>query len=151
MNTDDRRLLATEELKLLSSIIGRIESAIYQKQGWLFTLITGLTLALFKDKPLICRGQFFIMSAIITVIFGIADIFQRIPAHGAVVRSGEIERFLSGRGDEHDGPAISKALGKDRTISEIIDVLCKIGRKPRVWILYFSIIVMLVIISILAP
>jgi hypothetical protein len=96
MNADDRRSTATEELKILSSIIGRIESAIYQKQGWLFTLIIGLTLALLKDNPLIDKGQFAIISISITLIFFIADIVQRVPVHRAIRRSEQIEGFLSG-------------------------------------------------------
>lgn len=147
MNTDDRRSTATEELKLLSSIIARIESAVYQKQGWLFTLVTGLTLALLKDNPLIRKGQFAIISGSITIIFFIADIVQRIPVHRAVRRSEQVEGFLAGVHEDYNGPAISKALGQGEGIKESLTFFWK----PRVWFPYGGIIVAILIIYISAP
>lgn len=147
MNADDRRSTATEELKILSSIIGRIESAIYQKQGWLFTLIIGLTLALLKDNPLIGKGQFAIISISITLIFYIADIVQRVPVHRAIRRSEQIEGFLSGNQSDYNGPMISEALGQGEGIKDSFSFFWKV----RVWAPYGGIIMMILIIHEFAP
>jgi hypothetical protein len=147
MNTDNIRSTATEELKLLSSIIGRIESAIYQKQGWLFTLITGLTLALLKDDPLLCKGQFAIISVSITIIFFVADIVQRVPIHRAIIRSKAIEGYLSGKQSDYDGPAISESLGQGEGIKDAFSCFWRI----RVWAPYVGILIMIAIIYVYAP
>lgn len=147
MNTDDRRSTATEELKLLSSIIGRIESTIYQKQGWLFTLVTGLTLALLKDDPLICKEQFAIISISITIIFYIADIVQRVPVHRAIRRSRQVEGFLSGSQADYDGPSISDALGQGEGIKDSFSFFLKV----RIWAPYGGILIMILIIYKFTP
>ena len=115
---DDTRSIAIEELKILSSIIGRIENSIYQKQGWLFTLITGLTFILLKDNPLLCKEQFSIIAVAITIVFYIADIVQRVPVHRAINRSKEIEDFLSGKISTYSGPNISGSLGQGKGIED---------------------------------
>lgn len=142
MNNGDSRSTATEELKLLSSIIGRIEGAIYQKQGWLFTLITGLTLALLKDNPLLSKTQFAIIAASITVIFYIADIVQRVTVHRAIKRFKQIEKFLSGKESNYTGPEISMSLGQGESIKESIGFFWKI----RVWAPYGAILLLIAII-----
>jgi hypothetical protein len=109
VNDEQRRSIAIEEIKLLSSIIGRIESTIYQRHAWLFTLITGLTLALFKDSPLICKQQFFVLSASITIVFWITDAIQRVPVHRAIERSKAVEESLR-NGKEPGSPLISASL-----------------------------------------
>jgi len=147
MNTNSIRSTATEELKLLSSIIGRIESAIYQKQGWLFTLITGLALALLKDDPLLSRGQFAIVSASITIIFFIADIVQRVPIHRAIKRSKSIEAYLSGQKSDYDGPKISESLGQGEGIKDAFSFFWKI----RIWAPYVGILIVIAVIYMYAP
>lgn len=126
----------------MSSIIGRIESAIYQKQGWLFTLITGLTLALLKDDPLLCKGQFAIISVAIMTIFYVADIVQRVPVHRAIKRSKAIEGFLSGKQSDYDGLDISGSLGQGEGIKDAFSFFWKI----RVWAPYGGILIMIAII-----
>jgi len=147
MNTDNRQLTAIEELKLLSSIIGRIESVIYQKQGWLFTLITGLTLALLKDDPLLCKGQFAIMSVSVTIIFYVADIVQRVPVHRAIKRSKTIEGFLSGKQSDYDGPDISGSLGQGKGSRDDFSFFLKI----RVLAPYVGILIIIAVIYYYAP
>jgi hypothetical protein len=142
MNTDNKRSTATEEWKLLASNIGRIENAIYQKQGWLFTLITGLTLALLKDDPLLGKNLFAVISVSITVIFFVADIVQRVPVHRAIKRSKVIEDFLSGRQRNYDGPDISESLGQGEGIKDAFSFFWKI----RVWAPYGGILIMILII-----
>lgn len=141
--------MATEELKLLSSIIGRIESAIYEKQGWLFTLITGLTLALLKDHPLLSKGHFALISVLITLIFLFADIVQRIPAQQAIERSKVIEQFLSRKeAATYDGPDISGSLGQDIGIKA---AWTSISFGIRVWFPYLAIGLIIGIICVISP
>ena len=147
MVANDKRSTAIEEMKLLSSIIGRIENAIYQKQGWLFTLITGLTLALLKDNPLIYKGQFAIVSISITLIFYVAEIVQRVSVHRAIRRSERIEGFLSGKQTDYDGPDISGSLGQGEGIKDAFSFFWKI----RVWVPYGGIIIMILIVYKYAP
>ncbi len=131
MNDEVRRSIAIEEFKILSSIIGRIESAIYQKQGWSFTLITGLTLALLKDNPLICKQQFAAISISVTLVFYIADIVQRVPVHRAINRSRVVEAFL--RGDSgYNGPSISDSIGQGEGFKDFFKFFWKL----RVWAPY---------------
>ena len=103
---DNGKDLAIEELKILSSIIGRIETSMYQKQGWLFALITGLTLALLKNIPLICRQQFVTISLAITLVFYIADVIHRVPLYRAILRSEKVEEKLKDN-KTFDSPLIS--------------------------------------------
>lgn len=147
MNTDNIRLTAIEELKILSSIIGRIESTIYQKQGWLFTLVTGIALALLKDDPLLCKGQFSIIAVSITIIFYVADIVQRVPIHRAIARSKAVEDFISGKQSDYDGPAISESLGRGEGFKDALSFFWKV----RVWAPYIGIIVMIAVIYLYAP
>ena len=88
--------LAIEELKILSSIIGRIEGGIHQRQAWLVTILSGLTFALFKDSPYICKLQFAIFSVTIIIVFLIADAVQRVPVH-RVLNDRKKLRFLCQR------------------------------------------------------
>jgi len=143
---DNGKDLAIEELKILSSIIGRIETSMYQKQGWLFVLITGLTLALLKDSPLICRQQFFIISLAITLVFYIADVIQRVPLYRAILRSEKVEEKLRDN-KTFDSPLISKSLGEGKPL---IDFL-KTALSFRGSITYIAIIAVIVIIYMIAP
>ena len=135
-----------EELKILSSIIGRIETAIYQKQGWLFTLITGLALALLKDNPLICKQQFASISILIAIVFYIADAIQRVPVHRAISRSHTIEEALR-QNKDLDSPRISETLGEGSNAKDFFSVVCKF----RVCAPYLGIIAVIIIISFIAP
>jgi hypothetical protein len=138
--------IALEELKILSSIIGRIENAMYQKQSWLFALITGLTLALLKENPLICKQQFAAISIAITIVFYIADIVQRVPLYRAVLRSEKIEETL--RDNKHfDSPLISKSLGEGKPLKDLL----KTASSFRGSITYIAIMSVIVIIYIIAP
>jgi hypothetical protein len=146
MNDEYKRSSAIEELKILSSIIGRIENAIYQRQGWLLTLITGLTLALLKDNPLICKQQFLAISIPITIVFYIADIVQRVPVHRAILRSENVEKSLR-ENNNFDSPLISKSLSEGNNIKDFL----KIAHKLRVYAPYLGIIAVIVIICLIAP
>ena len=146
MNEEYKRSAAVEELKILSSVIGRIENAIYQKQGWLFTLIIGLTLALLKDKPLICKQQFAAISISITIVFYIADIVQRVPVHRAIMRSRKVENSLRENKD-FDSPLISDSLGEGNNIKDFF----KTALRFRVWAPYVGIFAVIVIIYFISP
>ena len=146
MNDEYKRLAAIEELKILSTIIGRIENAIYQKQGWLLTLITGLTLAVFKDNPFICKQQFLAISIPITIVFYIADVVQRIPVHRAIKRSKKVERSLE-KNNSFDSPSISESLSKGKSIKDFF----AIAKKFRVFAPYLGIIAAILIIYCIAP
>lgn len=146
MNDDRTRSTAIEELKILSSVIGRIETAIYQKQGWLFTLVIGLTLALLKDNPFICKQQFASISILITIVFYIADAVQRVPVHRAILRSHTIEEALR-QNNNFDSPRISEALGEGSNTRDFFSV----ARKFRVWAPYLGIITVIIIIYFIAP
>jgi len=119
VNDEQRQSIAIEEIKLLSSIIGRIENAIHKRHAWLFALITGLTLALFRDGPLICRQQFFVISISITTIFWIADAIQRVPVHRAIVRSKVVEDSLRD-GKDSGSPLISASLSSGNNFKDFI-------------------------------
>lgn len=146
MNEKNNRLTAIEELKTLSSIIGRIENAIYQKQGWLFTLIIGLTLALLKDNPLISKQQFAAISILITIVFYIADAVQRVPVHRAIRRSKNIENSLRNN-NNYDSPRISESLGEGCNINDFFAVALKF----RVFAPYLGIIAVIIIIWSITP
>ena len=146
MNDEYKRSAAIEELKILSSIIGRIENAIYQKQGWLFTLITGLTLVLLKDNPFICKQQFLAISIPITVLFYIADVVQRVPVHRAILRSGNVENSLRDN-NNLDSPLISKSLSEGKNTKDFFNI----AHKFRVYAPYLGIIAVIVIIYLIAP
>ena len=124
MDDADQRSLAIEELKILSSIIGRIEGLIYQRQGWLLTLITGLTVAevSLRDNPSIHAYQFALISVAITVVFYIADLVQRVTVHRAIVRSGIVESSLSDSAKKYDGLKISESLGQGNGWSDFYSV-----------------------------
>ena len=138
--------IAKEELKILSSIIGRIENAMYQKQSWLFALITGLTLAVLKDNPLISKQQFVIISMAITVVFYIADIVQRVPLYRAILRSQKVEEKLKDN-KNFDSPLISKSLGEGKPLKDFLKTACSF----RGSITYIALILVIVIIYVIAP
>jgi hypothetical protein len=146
MNDEYKRSAAIEELKILSSVIGRIENAIYQQKGWLLTLITGLTLALLKDNPFICKQQFLAISIPITIVFYIADVIQRVPVHRAIFRSEKVEKSLR-ENNNFDSPLISKSLSEGNNFKDFF----KIANKFRVYAQYLGIIAVIVIIYSIAP
>lgn len=113
MNDEVRRSVAFEELKILSSIIGRIENTIHQRLAWLLTLITGLTLSLLKEDPLISGGQFVVLSIFATVAFWVADGIQRVPVHRAIERSKQVEKSLRDN-QGFNSPLITDSLSKGR-------------------------------------
>jgi hypothetical protein len=138
--------MAIEELKILSSIIGRLENGMYQKQGWLFALITGLALALLKDSPLICKQQFATISIAITIVFYIADIVQRVPLYRAVLRSEKVEERLRDN-KNFDSPLISKSLGEGKPLKDFL----KTASSFRGSITYIAIMAVIIIIYMIAP
>jgi len=142
---DNGKDLAIEELKILSSIIGRIETSMYQKQGWLFALITGLALALLKNSPLICRQQFVTISLAITLVFYIADVIQRVPLYRAILRSEKVEEKLRDN-KTFDSPLISKSLGEGKPLKDFL----KTALSFRGSITYIAIIAVIVIIYMIA-
>ena len=119
---EEQRQSAIEEMKLLSSIIGRIESIIYQRQAWLFTLITGLALVLFKDNPLISIGQFLYLSVSIAFVFWIADAIQRVPVSRAIERSKAVEQSLR-ESRYNDSPLITDSLSTGRDCKDFVHTL----------------------------
>ncbi len=145
-NNGSGKLLAIEEMKILSSIIGRIENAIYQKQGWLFTLITGLALAVLKDDPLICKQQFVAISIPVTILFLIADGIQRVPVHRAIKRSQKVEESLR-KNTDFDSPTISDSLGNGNNILDFIHAV----RRFRVWTPYAFIVAIVGVIWCITP
>lgn len=146
MGQSTERSLSIEEMKVLSSIIGRIEGSIYQKQGWLFTMITGLALLLFKDNPALCKEQFFTVSVIATVLFYLADAIQRVPVHRAIVRSKLVEKAL--RENRHfDSPSVSDSLGNGKNIEDLFETAIRF----RVWAPYLLIFGVIVVVYVIAP
>jgi len=138
--------LSIEEMKILSSVIGRIESSIYQKQGWLCTMITGLAVLLFTDKPVLCKEQFFAVAIIATVLFFLADAIQRVPVHRAIVRSKEVEKALrENRG--LNSPLVSESLGEGKNILDFL----KTAIRFRVWAPYLLIVGVVVVVYDIAP
>jgi hypothetical protein len=119
VNNEQKRSIAIEEIKLLSSIIGRIESTIYQRHAWLFTLITGLTLALLKDSPLIRKQQFAVLSVSVTFVFWIADAIQRVPVYRAIERSRVVEGALRDDRDTNS-PLISDSLSSGKSFTDFM-------------------------------
>ena len=111
MNDEIRRSIAVEEQKILSSIIGRIESMIHQRYVWLLTLITGLTLALLKEDPFVSGKQFAVLSIFATVAFWVADGIQRVPVHRAIERSKQVEKSLR-ENQNFNSPLITDSLSK---------------------------------------
>jgi hypothetical protein len=145
MNDENRRSIAIEEIKILSSIIGRIENAIHQRLAWLFALITGLTLALMKNPPIIRKNQFFAISFAVTIVFWIADAIQRVPVHRAIERSREVERSL--RDNQYvNCPLISDSLSNGNCCDFFHTAF-----RPRVLAWYLATGAVVGIISYLAP
>jgi hypothetical protein len=139
--------LAIEELKILSSIIGRIEGAIHQRQAWLVTILSGLTFALLKDSPYICKSQFVIFSLAIIIIFLVADAVQRVPVHRAIKRSEKVERILPM--NKYISPEISEAIGKGTKCDFCVFWEC--FKKHRVFFPYLAMLAIMVLIFLVAP
>jgi lipopolysaccharide export LptBFGC system permease protein LptF len=141
MNNETRRNLAVEELKILSSIIGRIESTIHHRLAWLLTLITALGLSLLKNEPFITAKQYALISILVTVGFWVVDAIQRVPVHRAVLRSKQVEKAL--REDEgFDSPSITSSLSDNHTRMEEF----KIAFRWRVISPYLAICLVILII-----
>jgi hypothetical protein len=150
-----RQTYALEEWKLTSDVIGRLEQGIYRRQGWLYALITALMVALLKDNPLLCRGQFVILAIGIAVFFFISELIQRVPLHRAIQRSKAIEQSL--RIDkEYEGPFLSKSLAGPklkglkawcRGFREV----CQFSRRIRVWGPYVVLILLILFVYWVAP
>jgi hypothetical protein len=142
MNDEVQRSVAVEELKILSSIIGRIESTIHQRLVWLLTLITGLALALLKEDPLISGGPFAVISILATVVFWLADGIQRVPVHRAIERSKRVEKSLRDN-QGFNSPMITDSLSRGGVNwREFKDVAFRL----RVISLYLATIVVVLII-----
>ena len=147
MGETDHKYLALEELKILSTTIGRIEDLIYRRQGWFFSLIAGLALAFLKDNPWICKKQFLIISIAITGVSYFVELVQRIPVHGGIQRSSQVEAFLNDTNKHYDGPQISKSLSLSTGLRDLFDI----GKKPRILIPYLAVLLAIYILYRNAP
>jgi hypothetical protein len=161
-----RQTYALEEWKLASAIIGHLEQGIYWRQGWLYTLVTALMVALLKDNPLLCKDQFAILAIGITVLFFISEVIQRVPLHRAIKRSKTIEKSL--RTDKkYQGPLLSESLAgpqkrKSKTlkgkIKSCFSSLCyyfreiyQFLRRIRVWSPYAVLAMLILLVYLIAP
>jgi hypothetical protein len=150
-----RQTYALEEWKLASVIIGRLEQGIYWRQGWLYTLVTALMLALLKDNPLLCKDQFAILAIGITALFFISEVIQRVPLHRAIKRSRAIEKSLR-LGKKYQGPLLSKSLAGPKLKS--LKAWCRGGyeicqflRRIRVWSPYVLLAILILLVYCIAP
>lgn len=130
---DEQKEIAIEELKLLSSIIGRNEELIYKRQAVLFTSIIALTAALggnFFD-----RHQFHLYSCLLIFVFYVADILQRIPVGRAIERSRRVEVGIR-RGKNPQSPQISNSVSPVGSLTKRTEKLWRefkiCARRPRV-------------------
>jgi hypothetical protein len=146
LDNECQRSAAIEEMKLLSSIIGRIENSIYKQKGWLLTLVTGLSLALLKDEPFISKQQYLFISILITILFLIVDGIQRVPVHRAILRSRDVETSLR-ENKNFDSPLISASLRKGNDIKDAFEMI----RGIRVYFTYLAVILFILIIYCFAP
>jgi len=147
-----RQTYALEEWKLALVIIGRLEQGIYWRQGWLYTLVTALMVALLKDNPLLCKDQFAILAIGITVLFFISEVIQRVPLHRAIKRSRAIEKSLR-TGKKYQGPLLSKSLAGPK-LKSLKAWCCEVRqflRRMRVWSPYAVLVVLILLVYWVAP
>jgi heme exporter protein D len=125
---EEEREQAYVELKLLSVVISRRESAVYAKQNWLFTLISALSLAFLKNEPYLDGIEYLTIGLSLVAIFFVSEIIQRVPIMRAIDRSQKIEEQL--REDKAwDGILMSEYLAKGKDWKDFFSFFYKI----RIW------------------
>jgi hypothetical protein len=113
-NNESRRLIAIEEWKLASSVIGRLENVEHQMRNWLFALLTALTVALYSKDIDLSGISFIIIGLLLVTTFVWMDLMHRIPKRSAIELSKKIEESLKDNNIEYAGPSLSTALAGKR-------------------------------------
>jgi ribose/xylose/arabinose/galactoside ABC-type transport system permease subunit len=132
--------VAIEEWKLLSSIIARLEDVEYKMRSWLFTLITGLTIALYSKEIDLSVVSFFLIGSFLVAVFLWMDLVHRMPKREAIELSKEIEHSLRKNGPKYEGPTMSEALGHPR-VGKREELLRMVNHTP--YIQFFILIILL--------
>lgn len=108
---DDQRELAMEEWRLLQGAIANAERIFLMRQGWFFAIISGLVVGAAKyDTPILLTSTYLWLSLLVTVIFYLLELSQRLPHYRAIELSKIVETCLRDNSG-YGGPIMSQSLG----------------------------------------
>lgn len=101
---------AFKEIELLQAIITRQLEHSLKVRGWLIILISGLTVAAFREIAIIAPRNYLIIGILITFVFMFIESMQHSILHFARERMASIESMLRDTPPEYDGPRICISL-----------------------------------------
>ena len=78
--------LAMEEWKQLHSIVGRLETLVFQNRGWLLLLLGGLVAALYAERRLLTGRLFALVGTLLVLLFCWTELVLRVPMRRAIHR-----------------------------------------------------------------
>lgn len=131
------------EYKILQDIIARLENNEFKIRGWLFSIITALSVTYFSKKIDIGEIGYLIVSIFCTLIFLVYELLHRIPKRKAFDRVKYLDRVIK-EGGNYDGPELYSSLSGKRSFNEIWQDFKNI----QIWLPYLMIILFIITIII---
>ncbi len=125
--------IALEEWKQAGSIVSHQEVLIFRIRSWYLTLVTAVTVLLLRSGQDIAvePEPYFLLCAVLTILFLWLEVLHRIPLRKAVSRARAIEPAIRGESG-YDGFRLSSAMGDHSDSSPTISIVIR----ARVWMLY---------------
>lgn len=142
---EEQKQVAMAEWKLCYEIVSRHEQRIHNIHNWMFALVTGVTILLLKNQPIITSCEYVLIVFMLAVLVFSLDIFLRVPISHAIRRTREIEKALKGD-STYEGPVLSCELGTGPTC----DVLKGLLKRPRIWSPYVVLVLFVVVVAYVA-
>lgn len=140
-NKVDQR--AIEEWKILEGVNTRHIDLSFKTRGWMYTLITALTVGLLSGKAIIVWWEFLVISYGLIVLFLGMELIQRAFTAKARQRIAVVESSIRGE-IPYDGPRVTEALPLDSTHFELL-----VEVKPQfVWLPYLLLTVAITLLAI---
>jgi hypothetical protein len=131
------------EYKILQDLITRLENNEFKIRGWLFTIITGLSLAYFSKNIMINAIGYLIVSIFCIMMFLVYELLHRIPKMKAFHRVKCLEDIIKKEGN-YKGPKLYQSLTGKRSLNEML----KEFKKVQIWLPYLMIIIIIIAIVI---
>jgi len=137
---------AYKEIEILRLVIFRQLEHALKVRGWLFLILSGLTVAFFTNKTAITNKWFLVLCVCLIFMFWILEAIQHSMLRFARSRMAKVEsQIRDGQESNYDGPLICNSMAGAWQITGVVKATIKTMFSP----LMFIQIVMLIIIVVL--
>ncbi len=118
----NRGELATEEWKILQGKITEWGKQMFVIRGWLITILSGLTVALFTTK--VAPHTYYVVGLVLILILMMCELIEAAWQRKAILRAARIEESLRGE-KPYDGPLIGESLSASASFADYFSELRK--------------------------